>query len=63
MFWEVGRGGTCSSVAHPFILQFYASSFGMTGREKWCTAFLNTAGHKEVSHGLGVQDVSEFDSD
>jgi hypothetical protein len=32
-------------------------------REKSCATFLSIVGHREAFHGLGVQDVSEFNSD
>jgi hypothetical protein len=33
------------------------------GREKWCAASPSTAQLREAFYGLGVQDVTEFDSD
>jgi hypothetical protein len=46
-------------VAHLFI---YASSFELAGREKWHAAFLSKVGHRKAFHGLGVLDVTEFNS-
>jgi hypothetical protein len=46
---------------HLFLLQIYTSSFELVGRNG--IAFLSTVKHREAFHGLGVQDVAEFNSD
>jgi hypothetical protein len=43
--------------------RFVQAALEPAGREKWHTAPLCMAGHRETFHGLGVQDVVEFDSD
>jgi hypothetical protein len=40
-----------------FLLQFYAGSFGASWWGKMVVC------HREAFHGVGVQDVAEFDSD
>jgi hypothetical protein len=42
--------------AHLFVLQIHASSLGTS---QWG----EMVQHKEAFHGLGVQDVTEFDSE
>jgi hypothetical protein len=42
--------------AHLFVLQIHTSSFEINWQREM-------AMHREVFHGLGVQDVAEFDSD
>jgi hypothetical protein len=50
--------------AHLFLLQLHTGSFGVAGGEKWlCLFFSSVAWHREAFHRLGVQNVTEFDSD
>jgi hypothetical protein len=49
--------------AHLFVLQIRVSSFGASSWGEMVPLFLSAVWHKEAFHGLGVQDVAEFDSD
>jgi hypothetical protein len=48
--------------AHLFILKIHASSFGTDWRGEMTHFFFSVAWCREGFHGLGVQDVAEFDS-
>jgi hypothetical protein len=57
-------GKSCMvSDAQLFILQFHASSFGAGWKGEIVLLFFSSAWHRESFHRLGVQDVTEFDSD
>jgi hypothetical protein len=50
-------------VAHLFILQFYASSFGAGQWGEMAHHFSQCGKYKEAFHELGFQDIAEFDCD
>jgi hypothetical protein len=47
---------------HLFLLQFHTGSFGARWQGRNGAAFLSMAWCRQAFHGLGVQDVTEFDS-
>jgi hypothetical protein len=50
-------------VAHLFILQVYAGSFGTSWWRETACCFSQCPGHRETFHGLGVQDDTELNFD
>jgi hypothetical protein len=49
--------------AHLFVLQFHTCSFGAGWWGEKALLFFSAVWHSEAFHGLGVQDVADFDSD
>jgi hypothetical protein len=48
--------------AHLFFCSFTEATLELANGKRWPT-FLSAAWHRAAFHGLGIQDVTEFDSD